>query len=105
MIKQINVVLGHVKKVLAGEAPQDKELGRQLMDVVQAIPNLDSDTITNMLNSHMQVDVLNSSEFLKISETCQLIFLVYFQDLLAVEYLTYLTRQQLAISARINQIL
>ena len=50
------------------------------MEVVQSIPNLESDTITNMLNSHMQ-------------------------DLLAVEYLTYLTRQQLAIGARINQIL
>ena len=64
----------------AGEIPMDKEVGRQLMEVVQSIPNLESDTITNMLNSHMQ-------------------------DLLAVEYLTYLTRQQLAIGARINQIL
>ncbi|XP_063682259.1 eukaryotic translation initiation factor 3 subunit F-1-like [Bolinopsis microptera] len=80
MISQINIVMGHVKKVIAGEVPSDKELGRQLMEVVQSIPNLDGDTITNMLNSHMQ-------------------------DLLAVEYLTYLTRQQLAISARINQIL
>ena len=25
------------------------------MEVVQSIPNLDGDTITNMLNSHMQV--------------------------------------------------
>lgn len=80
MISQINIVMGHVKKVLSGEVPADKELGRQIMEVVQAVPNLDSDTITNMLNSHMQ-------------------------DLLAVEYLTYLTRQQLAVSARLNQIL
>merc|ERR1719197_1820739 len=80
MMTKISVVLGHVKKVLSGEVPADKELGRKLMDVVQSIPNLDSDTITNMLNSHMQ-------------------------DLLAVEYLTYLTRQQLAISARVNQVL
>ena len=41
--------------MLSGEAPSDKELGRQLMEVVQSIPNLDGDTITNMLNSHMQV--------------------------------------------------
>ena len=40
---------------MGGEVPSDKELGRQLMEVVQSIPNLDGDTITNMLNSHMQV--------------------------------------------------
>lgn len=80
MLSQINHVHDYVKKVLSGNAPKDKELGRQLMEVVQAIPNLDNDTIINMLNSHMQ-------------------------DLLAVEYLTHLTRQQLAITARINQIL
>ena len=44
-----------IVQVIAGEVPSDKELGRQLMEVVQSIPNLDGDTITNMLNSHMQV--------------------------------------------------
>lgn len=80
MVRQINMVMSHVKKVMSGEAEADKELGRQLMEVVRAVPHLDTDTLTNMLNSHMQ-------------------------DLLAVEYLTHLTKQQLAISARLNEIL
>ena len=40
---------------MSGEAEADKELGRQLMQVVRAVPHLDTDTLTNMLNSHMQV--------------------------------------------------
>lgn len=47
-----------IVQVISGEVPSDKELGRQLMEVVQSIPNLDGDTITNMLNSHMQVGFL-----------------------------------------------
>ena len=42
-------------QVMSGEAEADKELGRQLMQVVRAVPHLDTDTLTNMLNSHMQV--------------------------------------------------
>ena len=42
---------------MSGEAEADKELGRQLMQVVRAVPHLDTDTLTNMLNSHMQVQI------------------------------------------------
>ena len=53
--KNMRLLTKCIVQVIAGEVPSDKELGRQLMEVVQSIPNLDGDTITNMLNSHMQV--------------------------------------------------
>ena len=88
-----------VSQVLAGDAPADKELGRQIMEVVQAVPNLDSDTITNMLNSHMQVCHLTLS-FLYQTICCKVVF-TSISESLRVDTLIYRSNTKQSIIFRI----
>jgi len=76
MRTMLDVVMKYVEGVLAGQKPADNQLGRMLMNLLQAIPRMDNDKFQQVLNGDMK-------------------------DLLMVLYLTMLTKTQLALNEKL----
>eukprot|EP00123_Amoebidium_parasiticum_P006611 comp17524_c1_seq1/m.17071 comp17524_c1_seq1/g.17071 ORF comp17524_c1_seq1/g.17071 comp17524_c1_seq1/m.17071 type:complete len:283 (-) comp17524_c1_seq1:374-1222(-) len=70
----------YVKKVVEGEQEGDKNVGRQLLSLVQTVPEVDGAILDRLFNNNLQ-------------------------DLLTVVYLTNLTRTQLKLSERLYNVL
>jgi len=79
LMDNLSTVLQFVDDVLAGKIPPDSNIGRLLMDVVNSVPQIDSEAFEEMLNSNMK-------------------------DLLMVVYLSNLTRTQLMLSEKMSLI-
>ncbi|XP_064608325.1 eukaryotic translation initiation factor 3 subunit F-like [Liolophura sinensis] len=73
----LKVVLQFVEDVLSGKRPADNIIGRQLMQLVNTVPQIDPEEFESMLNSNMK-------------------------DLLMVVYLSNLTRTQLALNEKLG---
>lgn len=78
--KLIAESLDYVDKVLSGEKKGDPEIGRYLLDTVSAVPKVDASSFEKMFHNTLQ-------------------------DLLMVTYLANLTRTQVAIQEKLNNIL
>lgn len=78
LLLMVNIILEYIRKLKNGTIPEDKELGRQLLAAVDAIPSL-SDPSGALFNNNLQ-------------------------DILMVVYLSNLTRAQLSISKRLEKL-
>jgi len=75
--QKLTMVLEYVEDVLAGKIAADSVIGRFLMELVMAVPQIEPEEFEQMLNSNMK-------------------------DLLMVVYLANLTRTQLALNEKLS---
>jgi len=80
LIERIGQTIEYVNGVLNGKATPNNEIGRSLMEVVGAVPQMDPSQLEKMLNCNMQ-------------------------DLLMVMYLASLAKTQLSIGTKLNEII
>eukprot|EP00794_Sanderia_malayensis_P009539 gene9539-10526_t len=77
LIEKLGQITEYVNDVLDGKTQANNEIGRHLMEVVNAVPEMDPDQLEKMLNCNMQ-------------------------DLLMVMYLASLTKTQLSMGTKLN---
>jgi len=75
--QKLDIVLKYVDDVLAGKIQADSNVGRELMEMINSIPQINREDFEEMLNSNLK-------------------------DLLMVVYLSNLTRTQLAINEKLS---
>jgi len=75
----LEALLNYVEAVLDGSQPADNAIGRQLWDLVQSVPKMDTVEFEKMLNSNLR-------------------------DLLMVVYLSQLTKTQLQLNEKLSMV-
>ncbi|KAF6029823.1 EIF3F [Bugula neritina] len=78
LLSMLSVIQQYVNDVVNGQRPADPAMGRYLMNLISAVPKIDTADFENMLNSNMK-------------------------DLLMVVYLSNLTKTQLTITEKLTE--